>query len=102
MNTGDKGRRAEKRCEDELKKEGLLTWRVRRGKFGGNDVFDLFDVLALKEDGSGPTLMFVQVKSNRVDKKTIEKIRAIKLPSDCYKYIYIWHDREGAEWKEIW
>ena len=97
MNAGAKGTRNERRCEAELKKLGHLTWRVRRGKFGGNDVFDRFDILSL--DNTLGVMYLIQVKSNRVRKRDREKVFGLNLPMSCHPQIWIWVDRKG--WRRI-
>jgi Holliday junction resolvase-like predicted endonuclease len=98
MNAVSKGRRKEKLCADELRAKGYLTWKTIRHRFLNVDLFGLFDVVALAGDGSH--LVFVQVKSNRPDKKARDAIMALKMPSTCRKEIWIWKDRRGWQ-KEI-
>jgi len=93
INRVAKGQRRERVCELELQAEGYLTWKTIRHRFLNIDMFRLFDVVGLAEDGS--RLRFIQVKSERVDKDTREKIRALKMPDGCRKEIWIWKKREG-------
>ena len=79
MNKVAKGARNEKRCEDELKSRGYTTWRTRRARYLNLDMFGLFDVVGVSKDGAH--MLFVQVKSNRFDKKQYEAISEFKLPS---------------------
>ena len=92
INTVAKGTRKEKACEDELKKEGYITWRVIRSKWHSLDLFGLFDVCGLASDGSH--LLFIQTKSNRCDTKTRDAIANLKMPPNCRKEIWIWKDRK--------
>jgi len=98
MNTVEKGRRHEKQCEDDLKAEGCITWRTFRNQYHDLDFFGLFDVAGLDLARTG--FRFIQVKSNRVDKKTIERIKAFKMPSNCSKEVWVWKDRAG--WTKIY
>ena len=93
MKPSRKGTRIEKRCADELKAEGYLTWKTIRVQYQNIDVFGLFDVLGLAEDGSH--LLMIQCKSNRCDNKLRDKIRALKVPPRIKKEIWIWKDRRG-------
>jgi len=92
VDTSAKGTRKEKACEDELKKEGYLTWRKIRVQFHNIDIFKLFDVVGLAADGSH--LKFIQTKSNRCDGKTRDAIAKLKMPKSCRKEIWIWIDRK--------
>ena len=88
-----KGYRVEKRCGDELKEKGYLIWKTIRVKYQNIDLFQLFDVVALHPQGEH--ILFIQCKSNRVDKTTRDKIRSLKMPPSCQKWIYVWDDRKG-------
>lgn len=93
MNPVAKGRRNEKRCSDFWKDRGWHVWKTFRAKFQNLDMFKLFDVVALHPQGQ--KMVFIQVKSNRCDKKTRDAIRALKMPKGCEKWIWIWHDHKG-------
>lgn len=99
MNTVAKGRRNEQRCEDFFKSIGYHTWRTFRNRYHDLDMFGLFDVVALHPDGK--KMLFIQVKSNKCDKKTKDAIRAIKLTPNCEKWVWIWHDRKGWTMEEL-
>jgi hypothetical protein len=92
-----KGTRNEKRCEDDLRGQGLVTWRVRRNRFANMDMFGLFDVVGW--DQKRKELWFIQVKSNRVDKKTLENVRlaTFGMPEGCLCQVWVWKDRQGWE-----
>jgi len=91
----------EKRCEDQLKAYGYRTWRTRRQKFGNMDMFGLFDVVAVHNSGERvPSMLFIQVKTNRVDRKTIKAIEDFRLPPWCFKEVWVWQAKE-KEWKTI-
>jgi hypothetical protein len=93
MNKVAKGYRVEKRCADELEAEGYTVWKTMRVKFADIDLWHIFDVVALNADGDH--IRFIQCKTNRCDRQTREKIRALKMPKDCRKELWIWVDREG-------
>jgi hypothetical protein len=91
-----KGKRAEKRCADELKALGYHTWKTIRHQFLNIDLWGYFDVVVLAADGSH--LRFIQVKSNRpADKATREAIENLAMPSCCWKEIWVWYDYKGFQ-----
>ena len=76
MSNRSKGFRNERRCEEELKKDGWETYRVKGStRFNKNvDLFDLFDLIALKKGDHisenfniyGMTkVKLIQVKTNK-------------------------------------
>jgi len=87
-----KGDRREKKAEEELKKMGYQTYRVKRvaikGPFGfrliGNDIFDCFDIFAMNEKN----IKLVSVKSGYPSKEHKNDIEKIKCPSNCSKEIW--------------
>jgi hypothetical protein len=89
----------EKRCEDELTSYGYRTWRTRRQRFGNMDMFGLFDVVGC-HNNPYVAMRFVQVKTNRVDAKTIKTIKDFKMPVGCYKEVWVWKSKE-EKWKKI-
>jgi len=93
MNKVAKGTRKEKACEDELKAQGYITWKTIRHKYLNIDLFGLFDVVALHPEGKH--LLFIQVKSNRIDNKVRQEIKELKMPSACQKWIWCWMDKYG-------
>ena len=97
MKRTGKGTRNEKKCEDTLKEIGYITWRVRRNRFANMDMFGLFDVVGW--DRGRADILFVQVKSNRVDKKTLDNIKDFNIhsPVGCHGEAWVWIDRKGWE-----
>lgn len=93
VNTVRKGSRVEKRCADELRAQGYFVWKTIRVPYADIDLWGIFDIAAL--DRAGQHIRFIQCKANRCDKKTREKIRALPMPKDCRKELWIWVDREG-------
>ena len=96
--TTKKGTRREKLCADELEAQGYIVWKTIRHKWCNIDLWGLFDVVALHPEGDH--ILFIQVKSNRVDKETRDRIDAVKLPPKCFKEIWVWADRKG--WEKIY
>jgi len=93
MNKIKKGYRVEKRCADELRAQGYLIWKTIRVRFQDLDLWGLFDVAALHPKGEH--ILFIQCKSERTDNELRDKIRALKLPLQCQKWIWIWKERKG-------
>jgi len=91
INKVAKGTRKEKACADELEERGYITRKSIRVKYQKVDFFG-FDVMALAKDGSH--MLFVQVKSNRCDTATRDRIKKLKLPPSIKKEIWIWKDRK--------
>ena len=88
-----KGQRKEKICADVLRTQGYIIWKTIRHKFLNIDLWGLFDVAALHPQGEH--ILFIQVKSNRCDNETRDRVRALKMPPACKKEIWIWKDRKG-------
>lgn len=89
----------EKRCEDALRAFGYRTWRTRRQRFGNMDMFGLFDVVGCHENPF-VGLRFIQVKTNYCPPKTIQAIRDFKMPTGCYKEVWVWMSKTET-WKKI-
>ena len=115
INRTAKGKRKEKACADELKAQGYtqdkifvrrgkkmvpapLIWKTIRVQYQNIDMFGLFDVVALHPEGEH--ILFIQTKSNRCDGLTKDKIKALKVPPGCQKWIWIWKDRKY--WEKIY
>lgn len=61
VNTYRKGNRAELEARMMCEAEGALIWKPSRAKFQNNDIFGLFDFIAIYPTGN---LRLVQVKSS--------------------------------------
>lgn len=95
MDKAGKGSRNEKRCENDLIKEGYAVEKVKRVKWNKQDFFSLWDVLAI----NGKQLRCIQVKSNRgVSKEWRKRAEDFKCPLFCSKEIWIMYDYKG--WKK--
>ena len=79
---------------ERLEKLGYVCWRAKITRFAKNDFFGLFDIIALRKDS--PTI-WVQVKSNRIRKKTKDEIQAFAdenfSPKVNRALIMAWKDR---------
>lgn len=89
-----KGRRQERRAEDELSSKGFITARAKMSRFGDNDFFNKFDILAVHPSDK-PRL--IQVKSNVA--KGMEDILRFtneNIPSKYFEVeMWVWHDYKG-------
>ena len=95
MNSIVKGNKNENKCKKALEQEGYICWKAKRTRFGGNDLFDLFDIAAMHPEGKH--LVLVQVKSNYCSKAVREAIKKFKVPPCIWKQVWVWVDRKG--WK---
>ena len=60
INTTAKGRKSEWECMKDLKKDGWEVFSPPRTRFGKQDIFGLWDIIARR----GEYIRFIQVKSN--------------------------------------
>lgn len=65
VNKINKGNRAEREARTLLQQQGYLVEKKNTSRWESNDFWGLFDVLALKPDGS--EIRLVQVKTNKSD-----------------------------------
>ena len=100
INKVNKGYRIEKRCEDELRDEGYLTWKTVRVKFLSIDLFGLFDVLGLHSDGTH--FRFIQCKSGYCPNSVKDEIRRMKMPPNSIKEVWQWFDKRGTGKQSGW
>ena len=105
--------RAERRAEQELQKEGWLTYRVKGStKFNKRvDMFGLFDIFALsifietiddewQFDDTTPRRKYVQIKCNsKPNLKPYKEFKEYYCDENDSVEIWIWYDRKG--WKKI-
>jgi len=94
VNCYKKGYRNEVRAIKRLEQLGYVCWRAKITRFAKNDFFGLFDVIAVKK---GSPNVWVQVKSNRIQKKTRDEIQAFAdehfSPEHNRALIMAWKDR---------
>jgi len=102
INKVKKGYRVEKRCQDDLKDEGYITWKTIRVKFQNIDFFGLFDVVGLSDDGTH--LRFIQCKSGYCPNSVKEDIRNLNMPPSCIKEVWCWFDdrKKGTKKQAGW
>jgi len=62
INTYSKGNRIEKELRDIHEANGWLIWKPSRARFQSNDIFGIFDFLAIQKNTKGLVTM-IQVKS---------------------------------------
>ena len=72
MNKRAKGKRVEKQVSEYIESLGYEVWQPPNVKFQSNDIFYLFDLLAIMnnpgfEDKQIAKMLFIQVKSNISD-----------------------------------
>lgn len=76
----------------ELEDDGWVCWRPPAAKYAGQDIFDLFDLICIR-DGE---LKFVQVKSgDRGYAHVVKKIKQFPLRRTMKISRELWH------WKEL-
>ena len=97
MSTKQKGRRREAQAEDIYHSVGYRTFRPRNTRFGDNDLFNLFDILAIPPAGSVAPVMLSQVKSNEA--RGIEQwvTDAMDYCAACVRvHFLVCHDGQGG------
>jgi len=96
VNTRRKGNRIERKCEKQLQNHGLHTARMPHTRYGDNDHFQLYDIIAMKPEAA---FKMVQVKSNSPPNLQNFKKKALEKTPLKHAQIEIWvhHDRTG--WK---
>jgi len=71
MNKHAKGARVENIAKKRLVAEGFIVDKKNWSRFASKDIFGLWDLIAVKDNGS--RLMLIQVKSNESDFYTARK-----------------------------
>lgn len=99
-NTRQKGNRIEREAEKQLQEQGYQTVRMPHTRYGDNDFWNLFDILAVKPDAP---LKCVQVKSNQASK--LQEFKSgcrQKIPlKRCEVEYWIKHDYQGWEKRRL-
>ncbi len=72
VNTYRKGYRLEKKVMEIFEAVGYKTWRAKITRFGKNDFFGCFDIIAIAKEH--PTA-WIQVKSEKMPKAEMDRIR---------------------------
>ena len=91
-----KGYRREKQAKDLLEETGFKVYRKPNTKYGDNDIYNLFDIVALDKKLNS---WYIQVKSNSTAGALKNIKKSLNYP-DEYKfnsYFQVWvcKDREG-------
>lgn len=104
-----KGTRREREACELYERAGYTTYRPATVQYGENDVFGLFDLVAV-DKGRKPR--FVQVKSNaaRGIKEWVAEVQALMPPEWTVSEFLVCHDREGwrliqpvgESWSVVW
>lgn len=89
-----KGRRQERRAEERLENQGFATARAKMSRFGDNDFFNKFDIIAIHPE---ETPRLIQVKSNVAKGKEdiLEFAHDYILWKDFNVELWVWHDYKG-------
>jgi len=111
-NKRKKGKKAEKVFVEHLKKKGFTVWRPTNCRFGKNDLFGLFDIVALDTKGY---IWLIQVKTGSMSnfytsKKKIAEFYSNFREPDFFvavvfvdtrkKYVRIDYEFKIKEWKK--
>ncbi|MHA1827043.1 MAG: hypothetical protein ACTSX6_00195 [Candidatus Heimdallarchaeaceae archaeon] len=81
-----KGTRRERQAQRELENEGYFVIRASASNDSG-----YFDLICFNENG----IRCIQVKSNKIKRKDLEKIKKFKIKPKITKEIWIWKDYHG-------
>lgn len=91
-----RGQRIEKIAFDELKRNKFLAWKPVRVKFHSQDIFGLFDLIALNKK----ELKLIQVQKQRKRPYKIKKI--FKLPKPKKVFYELWvYDSKSKNFKKF-
>lgn len=100
VNTRRKGNRTERKAENRLKQQGYRCSRMPHTRYGDNDHFQLYDIIAVKP---GEPVKFIQVKTNKPPNLSEFKKKALeKTPLKHGEIeIWTWHDYKGWKIREL-
>lgn len=94
VNCYRKGLRLEKKVMGIFEIVGYKCWRAKITRFGKNDFFGCFDIIAVAKEH--PTA-WIQVKSGKMPKKEMDRIRtfcdANFDPTVNQGFVYVYRDR---------
>ncbi len=95
VNTYRKGYRLEKKVMEIFELVGYTCWRAKITRFGKNDFFGCFDIIAIAKEH--PTA-WIQVKSGVITKKELNRIKtfcdAHFDPSVNQGFVYVYKNRQ--------
>jgi Holliday junction resolvase-like predicted endonuclease len=84
-----KGQKIEKLAYDFLKKEKYLVWKPVRVKFHSQDIFGLFDIIALNKK----ELKLIQVQKERKRPYKVRKIFQLPKPSKVKFELWVYDSK---------
>ena len=94
VNTRSKGNRIERKAKNRLENQGYQVSRMPHTRYGDNDHFQLYDIIALKP---GEKVRLIQVKSNQ--KPNLSQLRKDSEELAPFKHATVeawtWVDYEG-------
>ena len=93
-----KGYRREKQAKDLLEETGFKVYRKPNTKYGDNDIYNLFDIVALDKKLNS---WYIQVKSNTTAGALKNIKKSLNYPSD-YKlnsYFQVWVCKDYKGWR---
>lgn len=96
VNTRQKGNRIERKAVDALNEKGFKCARKQHTRYGNNDFYQLYDIIAVK---TGAPFKCIQVKSNRPPNLTQFKKDAIEITPVEHAQIEIWTWYDYKGWK---
>ena len=91
-----RGQRIEKIAFDDLKKNKFLVWKPVRVKFHSQDIFGLFDLIALNKK----ELKLIQVQKQRKRPYKIKKIFKLPKPKKISYELWI-YDTKTKKFKKL-
>lgn len=83
------GQKIEKIAFDELKRKKFLVWKPARVKFHSQDIFGLFDIIALNKK----ELKLIQVQKERLRPYKIKRIFKLPRPKKVNYEVWVYDPR---------
>lgn len=93
MNTIQIGSKYEKKVEQEYIEQGYKTHRMRKSRFGKNDLLGIADIVATKND----SFVFVACAVGRAQSATVAKIEALRPWIPPFVKIYYHIQKKNGE-----
>jgi len=85
-----RGLKIEKLAVDFLKKKKFLTWKPVRVRFHSQDIFGLFDIIAL----NNKELKLIQVQKERKRPYKIKRIFKLKIPKKVSFELWVYSSED--------
>ena len=98
MNKSAKGKRRERQAKNKLEQNGWIVHNPPRTKFGEQDIFNLFDLLALHPETQ--QIKFIQVKSNRFTELREYKDKSLEIINPDKFSVEYWVNVDYKGWKK--